>query len=191
MDTCIFTNIDIIVLDSQKQLSALNLLVGYLRLLGSDSLESILQSRDHLDRFINCLMLVSQMERSGITLLEEYAIRGQCFVLIRYFFIILQTFLDFESISGTPITWKHFKFIGEAELFNKFQNALHLSSASNAATVIIDTLCSLFEYEYENRNEIIFLLNEIISGEFNDASRLRINFIGFIISESTQNGTSV
>lgn len=131
-----------------------------------------MQSRDHLDRFINCLMLVSQMERSGIALLEEHAIRGLYFVLEPYSLIIINTFSDFESISDTPITWKHFKFIGEANLFTKFQNALHLTSESNAATVIIDNLCSLFEYEYENRNEIIFLLNEIISGEFDNKLKI-------------------
>lgn len=54
----------------------LNLLVGYLRILGPNNLLNILQSSNHLNRLLQSLIFIAQMEKSNITLLEEYTIRG-------------------------------------------------------------------------------------------------------------------
>lgn len=62
------------------------------------------------------------------------------------------------------MTWKHFKFLHEKILLDKFLNALQIVSQSEASQIIVDYLCEMFLNESDNRNEIIFLLNEIVSG---------------------------
>ncbi|GLV45261.1 Telo2 interacting protein 1 [Carabus blaptoides fortunei] len=142
--------------DIHNQLSILNLLVGYLRILGPKTLFQILQTADNLKRLMQSLIVVSQLEISGITLFEEHAIR------------------NFEAISETSTTWKQFKYINEKVLLSKFQTALQLLSKSEASEIIIDCLCDLFQNEYDQRNEIVFLLNEILSVQVEDMpNRLR------------------
>lgn len=65
-------------MDLTKKVNALNLLVGYLRLIGPRHSRAILQLSSHLKRFILTLIHVSQLERSHVSLFEDHAMRGMC-----------------------------------------------------------------------------------------------------------------
>lgn len=63
------------VTDESEQLSAINLLIGYLKLFGNTYLSQVLHSVTHLKRLIQTLIQFCELERDVI-LYEEYMIQG-------------------------------------------------------------------------------------------------------------------
>lgn len=58
------------------QCRSLHLLLGYLRLFGQNKLVHLLHSTTHLNSLIASLVQISELDKSGITSLEEYNSAG-------------------------------------------------------------------------------------------------------------------
>lgn len=63
--------------DDSMQLSYLNQLAAYLRLLGKQRLPQVMLSAVHLQRLILALVYVAELECSGISILEDVSIKSE------------------------------------------------------------------------------------------------------------------
>jgi len=66
----------ILFVDDLQQLAALQLLAGYIKLLGSKRLPHLLSSASHLNRLMLTLIQAFELDYSFVSLLEDYSLRG-------------------------------------------------------------------------------------------------------------------
>lgn len=67
--------------DEQQQISSLNLLIGYLKLFGTNHLSNVLQSHTHLHHLMQSLLHIAQLEQKNVHLIEEYMIQGNLTII--------------------------------------------------------------------------------------------------------------
>ncbi|KAJ8974649.1 hypothetical protein NQ317_019885 [Molorchus minor] len=133
-------------IDEREQLAALNLIIGYINLFGKHKLQHVLLSSTYLDKLMNTLIHVSELEKSSVSLLEEYKIQ------------------DLEITAGLKTTWKNFRHFKEDSVREKLEKLCSLLAKSGAFMVISDFLLDVFMYQEEHRKEATFILNEAITG---------------------------
>lgn len=72
----------ILFADDVQQLAALQLLAGYIKLLGFKRMPHLLSSASHLNRLMLTLIQAFELEYSFVSLLEDYSLRGiHCCIL--------------------------------------------------------------------------------------------------------------
>jgi hypothetical protein len=59
-----------------QQLAALQLLAGYIKLLGFNKMPHVLSSASHLNRLVSTLIQAFELDYSSVSLLEDYSLRG-------------------------------------------------------------------------------------------------------------------
>ena len=72
----------ILFADDLQQLAALQLLAGYIKLLGFKRMPHLLSSASHLNRLMLTLIQAFELDYSSVSLLEDYSLRGiHCCIL--------------------------------------------------------------------------------------------------------------
>jgi len=66
----------ILFADDLQQLAALQLLAGYIKLLGLKRMPHLLSSASHLNRLMLTLIQAFELDYSFVSLLEDYSLRG-------------------------------------------------------------------------------------------------------------------
>ncbi|KAJ8942241.1 hypothetical protein NQ318_003088 [Aromia moschata] len=133
-------------IDEKEQLAALNLVIGYINVLGEHKLEHVLLSAKHLETLMFTLIHVSDLEKSNISLLEEYKVH------------------DLETMSNLRTPWKNFRHFKEDSVRDKLEKLCALLARSGALEIVSDFLLNTIIYHAEHRKEAIFILNETITG---------------------------
>ncbi|KAF2903943.1 hypothetical protein ILUMI_02227 [Ignelater luminosus] len=132
-------------LDESEQLSAINLLVGYLKLFGNTHLSQVLHSVNHLKRLMQTLVQFCELERD-VTLYEEYRIQ------------------DLEMAVDHHTPWKNFRYCRSAAVQTKIEVACGLLAKCDVLDMATDVLLEYFMEDEENRNEITVVLNNVLVG---------------------------
>ncbi|XP_018569428.1 TELO2-interacting protein 1 homolog [Anoplophora glabripennis] len=133
-------------IDEREQLASLNLIIGYICLFGKHKLSQVLLSATHLNKLMHTLMHISELERTGVSLLEEYTIKE----------------LNRNPDLRTP--WRNFRHFKEESVKNKLETLCASLAKFGGLEIISDFLLDVIMYHSENRKEAIFILNEAISG---------------------------
>ncbi|CAH0559229.1 unnamed protein product [Brassicogethes aeneus] len=136
-------------IDEREQLSALNLIIGYINLFGKYKLNVVLMSSVHLNKLMTTLIHISELEKTNISLLEEYTVNE----------------LDISPDLKTP--WKVFRKFKEDSIKNKIEELCSLLAQYGSLNVISDFLLDNFLTNPEERKETIFLLNGLLMGAKN------------------------
>ncbi|KAJ8959272.1 hypothetical protein NQ314_006300 [Rhamnusium bicolor] len=133
-------------IDEREQLTSLNLIIGYINLFGEHNLSQVLLSVTHLNKLMLTLIHISELEKSNISLLEEYTVK------------------DLELTPNQRTPWKNFRHFKEDEIRDKLGKLCTLLAKFGTFRIISDFLLDTIMYHTENRKEAIFILNETISG---------------------------
>ncbi|XP_054267059.1 TELO2-interacting protein 1 homolog [Macrosteles quadrilineatus] len=131
--------------DERSQHICLRLLVGYLRLQGP-TLPQVLDSGPFLNRLLITLSLVSRLDTSHITLLEDCSVRE----------------VETDVVIHEP--WKRFMYLNTAEKLRRFHELCSVLRNFADLTVITHALLDLFDSNPELSKEVVQLLNSILGG---------------------------
>ncbi|XP_044259185.1 TELO2-interacting protein 1 homolog [Tribolium madens] len=132
-------------IDERVQIVALNSLIGYITLFGKHSLTRVLYSSVHLNRLLTTLIHISEFDKSGISVLEEY------------------TTPDYELSQDLKTSWKKFRHFKETEILDKIGTVCRLLAKYGASFIVTDFLLDVIGANEEQRKEAIFLLNEVVT----------------------------
>ncbi|KAK0082192.1 hypothetical protein PV325_010901 [Microctonus aethiopoides] len=130
--------------DNATQLSYLNQLIGYLRLLGKERLPQIMASVAHLRRLLLSLVYVAEFDCSDVTIIEENQLRS----------------IEYSSCTAVP-SWKKFKFIRDNATEQKMISICKLLGTLGDLPILIDCIFELITDMPQYQKELILLMNWI------------------------------
>ncbi|XP_012286290.1 TELO2-interacting protein 1 homolog [Orussus abietinus] len=133
--------------DDTGQLTHLNRLIGYLRLLGKNRLPKVMSSVGHLQRLLLALVYIAELDCSSVSLLEDPSTKD-----------IHDTVQDYPQ---QP--WKRFKFIHENRVGEKLTMACKLLCEFGDLEILVDNILSLVSDMPQYKKELILLLNSVIA----------------------------
>ncbi|XP_071865673.1 telo2 interacting protein 1 [Bombus fervidus] len=144
--------------DDNDQLSCLNQIAGYLKLLGEQRLPRVMMSAPHVNRLILALVYVSEIDCSNISLLQAINVKD----------------LDDPAYSYGTHLWRRFKFIQTNECEAKVIAICKYLGEFGDLQIVVDTIFGLMFNAPQHRKELILLLNWIIYVPIKDLSILPI-----------------
>ncbi|XP_034174840.2 telo2 interacting protein 1 isoform X1 [Osmia lignaria lignaria] len=144
--------------DDNDQLSCLNQLAGYLKLLGEQRLPRIMMSTPHIRRLLLALVYVSEIDCSSISLLQDVNVKD---------------LEDPAYLYGSHL-WRRFKFIENNACEEKLIAICKYLGKFGDLRILVDTIFDLIMNVPRHRNELILLLNWIINVPLKDSSFLSI-----------------
>ncbi|XP_034936013.1 TELO2-interacting protein 1 homolog [Chelonus insularis] len=128
--------------DDVTQLSYLNQLIGYIKILGKERLPLVMASASHLQKLILSLVSIIEIDYSGVSILEDNQLR---------------TIEDCADPSN--ISWKKFKFIRDLETEKKLILICKLLGTTGDLYILVDTIFEMMTNMKHYRKELILLLN--------------------------------
>ncbi|XP_051174928.1 TELO2-interacting protein 1 homolog [Leptopilina boulardi] len=131
--------------DDSMQLSYLNQLAAYLRLLGKQRLPQVMLSSVHLQRLILALVYVTEIECSGISILEDFSTKH----------------VDDIHYSNSQ-SWRQFKFINSSSAEKKLMVICELLGELGDFEILVDTILKLMFDMPQYIKELTLLLNWIV-----------------------------
>ncbi|XP_074104197.1 telo2 interacting protein 1 [Cotesia typhae] len=134
--------------DDAAQLSYLNQLAGYLRLLGKERLPQIMTSIAHLRRLILSLVYVAELDCSDVTILEENQLR------------------TIEDVVDSRRSWKKFKFIRDSTTEEKLILICSLLSSLGELSILVNSIFELITDMPHYRKELTLLLNWMLKSGY-------------------------
>ncbi|XP_017890881.1 TELO2-interacting protein 1 homolog isoform X2 [Ceratina calcarata] len=142
------------------QLSCLNRIAGYLRLLGDQRLHRLMMSVAHVRRLIIALVHVSEIDYADVSILETVNAND----------------LDDSSIvcSGSRSRWKRYRFIDSDACESKVREICRCLAESGDIQILADNITRLLADMPGYTNELILLLNWIVDAPPRDTTRLQV-----------------
>ncbi|XP_043474173.1 TELO2-interacting protein 1 homolog isoform X2 [Leptopilina heterotoma] len=132
--------------DDSMQLSYLNQLTAYLRLLGKQRLPQVMLSSVHLQRMILALVYVAELDCNGISVLEDFSSKH----------------VDNIHYTNCHSSWRQFKFINSSSAEKKLMIICQLLGELGDFEILIDTFLKLMFDIPQYRKELTVLLNWIV-----------------------------
>ncbi|XP_076766159.1 telo2 interacting protein 1 [Xylocopa sonorina] len=144
--------------DDSDQLSCLNQIAGYLKLLGEQRLPRVMMSASHVRRLILALAYVSEIDCSNVSLLRVVNVK------------------DFENPTNSygPHFWKRFKFIQNNTCEAKVVAICKYLGEFGDLRILVDTILGLIFDVSHHTKELILLLNWITNVPVKDSTLLSI-----------------
>ncbi|XP_047343679.1 TELO2-interacting protein 1 homolog isoform X2 [Vespa velutina] len=136
--------------DDSEQLVGLNHLCGYLRLLGKERLPTTIQSAAHVQRLLQALLYMIEIDCSDITLLEDIGVKD----------------LDNLTHHSQTHSWRQFKFIQDICCKEKIFTICQLLGTYSDLRILVDNILQAMYNVSQHRKELIFLLNSIVNEDF-------------------------
>ncbi|XP_022104170.1 TELO2-interacting protein 1 homolog [Acanthaster planci] len=137
--------------DDATKLARLNLVIGYLKLLGP-RISSLLHSVAHLRRLSLALLQVLELDLRDIKILEEATLRPESAVSA------VDTFQPY------PARRKHFKQFADERIHKAIIEICHLLGMHGNITLLVDHFLGLFHESSSHRKQAVLVLNEIMLG---------------------------
>ncbi|XP_076287602.1 telo2 interacting protein 1 isoform X2 [Lasioglossum baleicum] len=144
--------------DDNDQLSCLNQIAGYLKLLGEQRLPCIMMSSPHIRRLILALVYVSEIDCSSISLLQTANVKD----------------LEDPAYSYGSYLWRRFKFIQNSSCEEKVVIICKYLGQFGDLRILVDTIFGLILDVPQHKKELFLLLNWIINVPVKDSSILSI-----------------
>lgn len=141
--------------NDSTQLSYLNKVCGYLRLLGKERLPKILISISHLRKLILSLVYIVELDCSDVTVLEDNQIR---------------TIEDMTYLTNR--SWKQFKFLRDKITQDKFLLICKYLCEMGDLSILIDSIIETISDTPRYSKELTFLLNCILQFDKNPSVSL-------------------
>ncbi|OAD52266.1 TELO2-interacting protein 1 like protein [Eufriesea mexicana] len=144
--------------DDSDQLSCLNQIAGYLKLLGEQRLPRVMMSASHVRRLILALVYVTEIDCSNISLLQMVNVKD----------------LEDPAYSYGSYLWRRFKFIQSSVCEAKVIAICKYLGEFGDFRILIDTIFGLIFDVPQHKKELILLLNWMIHVPVKDSSVLPI-----------------
>ncbi|XP_035724341.1 TELO2-interacting protein 1 homolog [Vespa mandarinia] len=144
--------------DDSEQLVGLNHLCGYLRLLGKERLPTTIQSAAHVQRLLQALLYMIEIDCSDITLLEDIGVKD----------------LDNLTHHSQTHSWRQFKFIQDISCKEKIFTICQLLGTYSDLRILVDNILQAMYNVSQHRKELIFLLNSIVNVPIKNTSTLSL-----------------
>nr|XP_033325327.1 TELO2-interacting protein 1 homolog isoform X1 [Megalopta genalis] len=144
--------------DDSDQLSCLNQIAGYLKLLGEQRLPCIMMSSSHVRRLLLALVYVSEIDCSNISILQIANVKD----------------LEDPAYYYGSHLWRRFKFIQNNSCEEKVIVLCKYLGKFGDLKILVDTICSLIVDIPQHKKELFLLLNWIINVPLKDFSLLSI-----------------
>ncbi|XP_054002777.1 TELO2-interacting protein 1 homolog [Hylaeus anthracinus] len=144
--------------DDNDQLSCLNQIAGYLKLLGEQRLPRIMMSAPHIRRLLLALVYVSEIDYSNISLLQVINVKD----------------LEDPAYSYGSHLWRRFKFIQNKSCEEKVVAICKYLGKFGDLRILVDTILGLILDVPQHKKELFLLLNWIIHVPVKDPSYLSI-----------------
>ncbi|XP_076655997.1 telo2 interacting protein 1 isoform X2 [Halictus rubicundus] len=144
--------------DDNDQLSCLNQIAGYLKLLGEQRLPCIMMSSPHIRRLILALVYVSEIDCSSISLLQTANVKD----------------LEDPAYFHGSNLWRRFKFIQNRSCEEKVVTICKYLGKFGDLRLLVDTIFGLILDVPQHKKELFLLLNWIINVPLKDCSILSI-----------------
>ncbi|CAK9829945.1 TELO2-interacting protein 1 homolog [Anthophora retusa] len=144
--------------DDCDQLSCLNQIAGYLKLLGKQRLPRFMMSVSHVRRLLLALVYVSEIDCSNISLLQAVNVKD----------------LEDPAYSYGSHLWRRFKFIQNNACEAKVVAICKYLGEFGDLRILVDAIFCLIFDASQHRKELILLLNWIIHVPIKDSSILPI-----------------
>lgn len=166
------------------QLSYLNQLAGYIRLLGKQRLPHVMASVSHLRRLLLALVYVAELDCSHVSILEDAQATGTDefnrnktsvnTTALSYFFSDIE-----DSTYNSLHTWKRFKFIRETSTEEKLTLVCKLLGELGDLALLVDSIFELMSEMPTYRRELTLLLNWISTGKLCITYRSTVSVLSF------------
>lgn len=144
--------------DDADQLSCLNRIAGYLRLLGDQRLRRLMMSVAHVRRLIFALVHVSEIDYADVSVLQTVNAND----------------VDNPSIVRGSRSWKRYKFINSDACESKVREICRRLAESGDMQILVDNITHLLTHMPGYTNELILLLNWIIDVPCRDSAQLQV-----------------
>ncbi|XP_076173540.1 telo2 interacting protein 1 [Ptiloglossa arizonensis] len=144
--------------DDNDQLSCLNQIAGYLKLLGEQRLPRIMMSAPHIQRLLLALVYVSEIDYSNISLLQAVNVKD----------------LEDPAYSYGSHLWRRFKFIQNNSCKEKVIAICKYIGKFGDLRILVDTILGLILNVPQHKKELFLLLNWIIHVPVKDPLYLSI-----------------
>ncbi|KAK9303011.1 hypothetical protein QLX08_005183 [Tetragonisca angustula] len=144
--------------DDNDQLTCLNQIAGYLKLLGEKRLPHIMMSAPHVHRLILALVYVSEIDYSNVSLLQAINVKD----------------LDDPAYSYGSHLWRQFKFIQNNACEARVIAICKYLGEFGDLRILVDTILDLMLNASQHKKELILLLNWIMYVPVKDSSVLSI-----------------
>ncbi|XP_076226643.1 telo2 interacting protein 1 isoform X2 [Nomia melanderi] len=144
--------------DDNDQLSCINQVAGYLKLLGEQRLPFIMMSAPHVRRLLLALVYVSEIDCSDISLLQAVNVKD----------------LEEPAYSFGSHLWRRFKFIQNRSCEEKVVIICKYLGKFGDIKLLVDAIFRLILDIPQHKKELFLLLNWIINVPLKDASFLSI-----------------
>ncbi|XP_046603137.1 TELO2-interacting protein 1 homolog [Neodiprion virginianus] len=159
--------------DHSEQMSCLNQLGGYIKILGTEQLPQIMSSVAHLQRLLLALVYTIELDCGDVSLLEDVAIK------------------DFDNIvhhHGFD-SWRHFKFLRDSIAETKVITVCRLLGENGDMKILVDTILDMMSNMTQYRKELTLLLNWIIGVPVTNSTDLSEyqSVVQYYVTESTWN----
>ncbi|XP_071805333.1 TELO2-interacting protein 1 homolog [Asterias amurensis] len=137
--------------DDTCKLSTLNLVIGYLKLLGP-RISSLLNSISHLRRLSLALIQILEFDLRDIKILEETTSGpdGAAFSM--------------EVYQHCPTRRKYFKHFTDDKIYKAVVQVCHLLGLYGNITLLVDHFLDLFHETSSHQKQAVLILNEIMLG---------------------------
>ncbi|KZC03991.1 TELO2-interacting protein 1 like protein, partial [Dufourea novaeangliae] len=144
--------------DDSDQLSCLNQIAGYIKLLGEQRLPRVMMSAPHIRRLLLALVYVSEIDHSNISLLQAVNVKD----------------LEDPAYSYGTHLWRRFKFIQNRSCEDKVIVICKYLAEFGDLRIFVDTILDLILEVPQHKKELFLLLNWILNVPLKDSSYLSI-----------------
>ncbi|XP_046389481.1 TELO2-interacting protein 1 homolog isoform X2 [Ischnura elegans] len=142
---------------------SLNLLCGYLRLLGKHAYE-VLKSSVHLRALLSAIFKIITVDYLVVSPVEDWSLGTSG-----------------SDLLTATLPWKTFKCFKDVSIFRKCKDICELLALHSDLTVLSDTLLQLFFEDVHNRREITLLINHVFSSVTSSQSEIVFPIVKRII----------
>ncbi|XP_072037283.1 TELO2-interacting protein 1 homolog [Amphiura filiformis] len=136
--------------DDTKKLSTLNLVIGYLKLLGP-RITTLLYSAAHLKRLSLALIQVVEFDTRDVKILEDVHLNAD-------------TTSRLEAFQYYKTRRKYFKHFTDEAVYEGFVKICHLLGQYGNITLLVNHFLDLFHTSSPHRKQVVLILNEIVLG---------------------------
>ncbi|XP_051886998.1 TELO2-interacting protein 1 homolog isoform X2 [Pristis pectinata] len=148
--------------DDQSKLTSLNLLLGYLKLLGS-KVNAVLNSTVHLERLSKALIQVLELDVTDVRIVEERQLTSEA--VNRQQLTPCSSSLDYLRTWDKPAAQrKYFKYFNEERVFTLLQQVCRVLGYYGSLYLLVDHFMELYQESVMYRKQAALLINELLLG---------------------------
>lgn len=141
--------------DDQSKLTSLNLLLGYIKLLGS-KVNVVLNSTVHLGRLSKALVQILELDVTDVRIVEERQLTSEA--------ARLQQPTPCSTLDKPATQKKYFKYFNEERVFTLLQQICRVLGYYGNLYLLVDHFMELYQESTMYRKQAALVINELLLG---------------------------